>query len=325
MPMTKKLIGIGNAAVDGMVDVDSDATLADLGLVKGTCVFAGNDDPRMQHVFDMFPDYIKDAGGASANALCSYAALGGSARFVGKTGYDEHGEFFTKSMRDYDIAFDTVPTTETQSTFLFAVVTPDKERSFLSNHGASHMISPDDLSEEWFTPDTSLIIDGYMLMSGGGPATIYAAMDMAKKHNSEIIFMPCSLTVIQEKNEDVMRILHGADALICNEDEALGITKTDDITDIQSHFKWGVITLGERGAYYFTPEANGVIPIPEIPKAIVNTNGAGDNFAGGLIYGLHHGYSIEDSVILGQHCAIHVIARSGARCATNLRGLLDKI
>ncbi|PCH99692.1 MAG: hypothetical protein COB76_05115 [Alphaproteobacteria bacterium] len=323
--MTKTLIGIGNAAIDGMVDVPSDSTLHDLQLTKGACVFAGNDDPRMQRVFDMFPNYIKDAGGAAANAICSYAALGGQSRFIGKTGYDDHGDFFTKSMRQYGIAFDTPPTKETQSTFLFAVVTPDKERSFLSNHGASHYISGKDVKEEWFTSGTTLIIDGYMLMSDGGPDALFTAIKYAKKHGSETIFMPCSLTVIKEKSDYIQKIVPNADAVICNEEEALGFTQTDDITDIQSHFDWGVVTLGSRGAYYFTKDTNGVIPIPSTPDIIINTNGAGDNFAGGLLYGLHNGLSIEKSVKLGQLCAIHVIGRDGARCATSLKHFLEEL
>lgn len=322
--MIKTLIGIGNAAIDGMIDIDSDQTLADLELEKGTCVFCGDDDPRMQRVFDLYPDYIKEAGGAAANALCAYGALGGNARFIGKTGLDEHGEYFTQSMKNYGVTFETSPSSKTQSTFLFAVVTPDKERSFLSNHGASHDIEAQDVNEEWFTPDTSLIIDGYMLMSGGGPEAIFTAISYAEKHGSDIIFMPCSLTVIEEKNEEVTKIMSSAHSVICNEEEALGITKSDDITDIQRHFEWGVITLGERGAYYFTPETNGLIPIPETPEKIINTNGAGDNFAGGLLYGLHNGFSIEQAVKLGQLCAIHVIGRDGARSATDLRYLLEK-
>jgi sugar/nucleoside kinase (ribokinase family) len=321
--MTKTLIGIGNAAIDGMVDVDSDQTLRDLGLVKGTCVFCRDDDPRMKRVFDKFPDFFKEAGGAAANALSAYGALGGQARFVGKIGLDDYGDYFKSSMHSYGVTFDTSPTTESQSTFLFAVVTPDRERSFLSNHGASHYISAQDIKETWFTPDTSLIIDGYMLMSDGGPDAMFQAMDYASKHGSDIIFMPCSLTVILEKNEFVKQIMAKASSIICNQEEALAITRSDNIDDIASHFDWGVVTLGERGAFYFHDNKKGIIPLPRMPQKILNTNGAGDNFAGGCLYGLHHGMSIENAVKLGQLCAIHVIERPGARCETNLKHLLE--
>lgn len=321
----KTLIGIGNAAIDGTIEISSDAQLQELELIKGTCVFAGNDDPRMKRVFDLYPNYQKDPGGAAANAIYAYSALGGDARFIGKTGVDEHGDFFTKNIREVGVKFDTKPTTETQSTFLFSVITPDRERSFLSNHGASHHISSDDVNEEWFTKDTSLIIDGYMLMSGGGPDALFTAMNYAENNNSEMIFMPCSLTVILEKDEHVQKIMKHAQAIICNEEEALALTKTNNISDLSNYFDWGVVTLGEKGAFYFTKDESNIVPIPKTPSKILNTNGAGDNFSGGLLYGLHHGMDIEEAVKLGQLCAIHVLGQRGARCDKDISYMLDQI
>jgi len=322
--MTRTLIGIGNAAIDGTVEISSDAELAELGLIKGTCVFVDGNDPKMHTIFDRYPDYQKDPGGAAANAICAYAALGGQARFIGKTGQDDYGEFFTQDIKKYGVIFETEPTSKVESTFLFSVITPDRERSFLSNHGASHKISAADVRQEWFTPNTSLIIDGYMLMSGGGPEAIFTAMDYADHHGSEIIFMPCSLTVILEKREWVDKITARAHAFIANEEEAAAMTQSGDYKDIQADFDWGVVTKSAEGAWYFTQDDAGLIPTPYQPETIENTNGAGDNFSGGLIYGLHHGLSMTDAITLGHRCAIHVLGQRGARCDFDLRHLLDE-
>lgn len=317
--MTKTLIGIGNAAVDAVVHVANDAALEELNLVKGGCVFADNGNEIMQRAIAQYPNRLETPGGAAANAISAYAALSGKARFIGKSGLDAHGDFFKKSLERFKIEYDTEPTKDTQSTFLFAFVTPDKERTFLSNHGASHKISASDVKEEWFTSDTSLIMDGYMLMSGGGPAAMFQAMEYAKKHDSEIIFMPCSLSVIDNNRELIDQIIDRADALICNADEAIALTKADNIDDAckiiqDSHdYQWGVITLGALGAFYFTRDKSGIVAIPYSPETICNTNGAGDNFSGGLIYGLHNNMDFEDAVRLGHECAIHVIQQDGPR------------
>jgi sugar/nucleoside kinase (ribokinase family) len=321
--MTKTLIGIGNAAIDGTVEILSDDELSELGLIKGTCVFVDGTDHRMKHLFENHSDYIIDPGGASANALCAYSALGGQSRFIGKTGQDEHGDFFTQNIRKFGVVFDTLPTDKVESTFLFSVITPDRERSFLSNHGASHEISGADVNEQWFTPNTSLIIDGYMAMSGGGPDAMFTAIEHAKSNDSDIIFMPCSLTVIEDKWDIVSQIITDSDAVICNEDEAFGITKTNNVKDIKNYFDWGVVTLGARGAFYFDNKGNeAIIPVPFKPDHIENTNGAGDNFAGGFLYGIHHDMPFEQAVILGQLCAIHVLSKTGARCDFDIRHLL---
>ncbi len=317
----QKLIGIGNAAIDATVEVSSDAELQELGLIKGTCVFVDGQDPRMKTIFDRYPNYQKDPGGAAANAICAYAALGGDARFIGKTGTDDYGDFFTQNIKKYGVTFETQPTSEVESTFLFSAITPDRERSFLSNHGASHEISAGDVNKEWFTPKTSLIIDGYMLMSGGGPEAMFAAMDYAEANNSEIIFMPCSLTVILEKRDLVDQITKRAHAIIANQEEAAAMTQSGDYKDIKNDFDWGVVTLSADGAWYFYDGDTGHVATPFQPEHIENTNGAGDNFSGGLLYGLHHGMTIENAITLGHKCAIHVLGQRGARCDFDIRHL----
>jgi len=261
---SKTLIGIGNAAIDGTVEVSSDAELQELECIKGTCVFVDGDDPRMKRIFDRYPDYQKDPGGSAANALSAYSALGGTSRFIGKCGQDEYGEYFTDNIKQFGVTFNTKPTTEVESTFLFSVITPDRERSFLSNHGASHEISADDVSADWFTPNTSLIIDGYMLMSGGGPEAMFTAMDYAERAGSDIIFMPCSLTVIIEKRDFVDQISERATAIIANHEEAAAMVKTADYKDIKDMFDWGVVTLSEKGAWYFDNRTGveGLVPTP---------------------------------------------------------------
>lgn len=326
--MGKKLIGIGNAAIDAMIDLSSESDIQKYNLEKGGCVFVGANDPIMKQMLSDYPDHFLDAGGAAANALCAYASLGGNARFIGKTGIDDHGDFFNKSMAIHNIADDTKPTEKTESTFLIAAITPDRERSFLSNHGASHDICTTDVQEKWFTYKTSLIIDGYMLMSGGGPDAMYQAIKYAQKHGSEILFMPCSLSVIDNNRDHIEKITSAADALICNADEALALTQTDDIKsacDIlgqSGHYKWGVITMGEKGAYYFNNGKTGIVPVPNDSVHIENTNGAGDNFSGGLIYGLHNEMTLEDAITLGHKCAVHVLARKSARCEPNLKEII---
>lgn len=344
--MTKTLIGIGNAAIDGTVEVTSDEELAVLGCVKGTCVFVDGQDPRMIAILNKYPDYKIDPGGAAANAIACYGALGGTARFIGKCGQDDYGAYFTQNIKKFGVAFDTKPTTEVESTFLFSVITPDRERSFLSNHGASHEISPDDVDETWFAPDTSLIIDGYMLMSGGGPEANRTAMNYAEANGSEIIFMPCSLTVIEEKRSEVDEIVNRADAIICNEDEGNAIAPNGDYKNLIDLFSWGAVTLGEKGVWIFkkgstspekgqkpavegpspiTPQGgfdDFIVPITTPPPYIENTNGAGDNFAGGFLYGLHHGMHPKDAAKLGHACAAHVLGKTGARCDFDLRYLI---
>ncbi len=79
--MGKKLIGIGNAAIDAVIELSSESDIQKYSLEKGGCVFVGANDPIMKQMLSDYPDHFLDAGGAAANALCAYASLGGNARF----------------------------------------------------------------------------------------------------------------------------------------------------------------------------------------------------------------------------------------------------
>ena len=329
MEHKKKLIGIGNAAIDAMVELSSEGDIQHYNLTKGGCVFVGDNDPVMAQMLSDFPNHFLDAGGAAANALCAYAALGGRAELIAKTADDDHGKFFKAETEKCGVIHKTTPTDQSASTFLIAAITPDRERSFLSNHGASHHIETTDVDESLFDSNTTLIIDGYMLMSGGGPAAMLKAMEYAKANDSDIIFMPCSLSVIDSNRDLIATITKQANGLICNSDEALALAQTDDLRQAckilgqSGSYDWGVITLGGDGAYYFTTDDNGIVPVESPVTHIENTNGAGDNFSGGLIYGLHNGLSLVEAIKLGHKCAAHVLARKSARCVFNLRSLLD--
>ncbi len=63
-------------------------------------------------------------------------------------------------------------------------------------------------------------------------------------------------------------------------------------------------------------------PVPYDSVHIENTNGAGDNFSGGLIYGLHHDMVLEDAITLGHKCAVHVLGRKSPRCEQNLKEII---
>lgn len=323
----KTLIGIGNAAIDVTASVPSDQELIALGFKKGACVFP--DSHQALVLSEKLRNPVNEPGGAAANVLCAYGALGGKGRFIGKIGRDDLGGIFTRSMHKFDIAFDTKPCDgDILSTRIFTAITPDRERSFASYYGASHHISRGDVQTEWFTPDTTLLIDGYMLMSDGGPDTLRHAVTMARKAGSEILFMPSSLSVIEERRADVDYLQDHCHAIICNESEAFALTQASvhGIGALRQKFDWGVVTCGDNGVIYFDHDNDMIVqPVPYMPQIVVNTNGAGDNFAGGFLYGRHHGLPAGKCLRLGQLCALDILKSNGPRPEKGLDRLLEDI
>lgn len=325
MTRTRQLIGIGNAAIDVTASVAADSVLDQLGFVKASCIFPDKD--RASALMAMLDAPAMEPGGMAANVLCAYAALGGKGRFIGKIGHDAYGEQFASSIRQWHVAFDTVPTTEAGSTIIFTLITPDGERSFGSYYGASHKISPDDVSPEFFSHDTTLLLDCYMLMSDGGPKSIYRAVECAQASGSDIVFMPASPSVIEARPHDMEQLAIHASTIICNDEEARLLTRTatreDSIKALAASYENGAMTLGQDGAYAFENGRIVACPNPPLNYHIVNTNGAGDHFAAAFLYGYYNGMTLEDRTKLGLACALQALRHNGPRPTENLSFLLN--
>jgi len=318
------LIGIGNAAIDVTANVPSDDVLKALGFEKGSCVFP--DKARAIALMSLLNNPLLEPGGMAANVLCVYAAFGGRARFIGKTGRDAYGEQFAASIRQWGVAFDTPPTDTSGSTMIFTLISPDGERSFGSYYGASHLISTADVSPAYFDQDATLVLDCYMLMSEGGPETLFYALDQAREKGASIVFMPASPAVIQQRPDDIARLAASGRLVLCNDEEAQLLTRTktraDALSALMDRYQLGAMTLGPDGAYAF--EDGRVIhqPNPYKPDRIVNTNGAGDHFAGAFLFGLHNGMDLEARLKLSLSCALEALNHHGPRPTRSLSFLL---
>lgn len=324
----KNLIGIGNAAIDVTASVSSDDELLALGFKKGACVFP--DYHQALVLSEKLKSPVNEPGGAAANVLCAYGALGGIGRFIGKIGQDRLGQLFTDSILKFNIAYDTKPCEgDILSTQIFTAISPDRERSFASYYGASHLISRNDLTPKWFTRNATLLIDGYMLMSDGGPDTLRYAVEIAKQSGTETVFMPSSLSVIEERPEDIAFLQDNCDSIICNESEAFAMTEATSLEQaidiFKTKFDWGVITLSEDGVVYFDQDDIIRQETPYVAQTIVNTNGAGDNFTGGFLFAKHNNYPIRDCLKLGQLCALDILKSNGPRPESFLKNMIDDL
>lgn len=325
-----RLIGIGNAAMDVVAVAPEDFEVLRLGLKKGHCVFLSDAGAAALNAA-LEPwgiEYVP--GGSAANVLACYGALGGQGRFIGKIADDECGRLFTRSMTDWGVVFDTPAAGEGfGSTRIFTVVSPDGERSFAASYGASHVIAEDDVQGGQIADAAMLLIDGYMLMSENGPKVLRRAIALAKEHCRPIVFLPADMSVIEARREDTTFILSHADGVICNAEQALALTHTGDIDSAlaalaRSH-EFGCVTLGADGVRAFAKGRKYVLSNPYQPDAIVSTNGAGDNFAGGFLYGYLHGMGIEAACRLGMFCALEILKQQSPRPMASFAHLLERI
>lgn len=324
-----RLLGIGNAATDIVCAVASDSDIQALGLIKGQCVFL--DDAAALTLSQRLQD--RDVtllpGGSAANVVSCYAALGGAAEFVGKTAQDECGRIFSRSMDDYNVTFRTPPVEGAlhASTQIFTIVTPDGERSFAACYGASHHISLDDMDIETMTRSGMILLDGYMLMSDNGPEVLRHSVETAQRYGRDVVFLPADLSVIEARPDDVAYLMKESDAVICNQEQALALTNAADITAaldvLKDRHSFGSVTDGANGVYGFQDGNVQHVANPYQPTQIASTNGAGDNFAGGFLYGLSMHMPLAMACRLGMYCALECLKHQSPRPQSDLSFLLS--
>lgn len=308
------VLGVGNALVDIQARVP-DSLLPQLGINKGIMTLV--DDARQAEVLGKLGgrSLHRCAGGSAANTIVALADLGASAGYVGKVGDDEVGAFFLAEMRDLGITMDVQPADAPTGTCA-VLITDDAQRTMLTNLGASATLTEDDIHEGLIQQAKYVYIEGYLLTGETTKAAAYKAMDLAKKCGSKVALTASDPFLIDLIRDEIWDLITGpVDLFFCNELEAKSLTGESDpiacAAMIHEHAENVALTLGEKGSLVM--HGGEAFPIEGISVHAVDTTGAGDMFAGALLYGITKGMSWRQAGHLASHAAARIVTQMGAR------------
>lgn len=319
--------GIGSALMDFIVEVD-DGIIAEMDLRKGEMHLI--DEKKSKEILKKLEDYsVKTSpGGSSANTLAGVACLGGSAVFIGKVGKDKHGDIYEQKTINDGVNAKLARHEGAITGHAITFITPDAERTFATHLGAALHFRKEDVFEEEVINSKILHIEGYQLEEGSGTkeAAIHA-MEIAKKNNTKVSIDLSDPGLIR-RNLAALRNLvkEYADIVFVNENEAEAFTgkkEMEALHEIYDMCEIAVVKLGDKGSLI---KANGkvyMIPIHRI-KA-VNTNGAGDAYAAGILFSISHGIDMERAGKIAAYISSQVVATPGARMERSLKEEIKKI
>jgi hypothetical protein len=313
--MQLDVYGVGHALVDMQAHV-SDQILAELDYAKGIMTLV--ESSTQQQVLDRLNgvSVSKCAGGSAANTIVGIAQFGGRAAYVGKVADDETGRFFVSDLRKLGIRIELTPVSQGASGTCVILITDDAQRTMLTSLAVGTTLSPDDISEAEIRAAKYVYIEGYLFAGEPTRSAALRAIELAKRHGVKVAFTVSDPFLIQYHREEFWKLIEGpVDLLFCNLEESRALTGLHDpiecAREIHRHAENVALTMGGDGSLLM--HAGEVIPIEGVPVHAVDTTGAGDMYAAGILYGITNGLTWKQSGRLASHAAARVVSQLGAR------------
>lgn len=314
--MEYNVFGVGNALVDFQAQV-SDETVIKLDFPKGIMTLV--DESTQQRVLNEIDgvSVTRCAGGSAANTIIGIAQFGGTAAYAGKVADDSIGEFFLEDLRKLGVAIEVAPAIG-QSGTCVVLITEDAQRTMLTNLSVSGTLSVSDIDEEQIRKAEWVYIEGYLFAGDATKAAARKAIELAVKHSVKVSLTVSDPFLIDICRDEFWELIEGpVDLLFCNLEEARSLTKRHDPADcaheIHQHAATVALTMGSDGSLLM--EGNRLIPIEGVSVEAIDTTGAGDMYAAGLLYGITNGLGWKDAGHLASHAAARVVSQLGARLA----------
>ncbi len=308
--------GLGNALVDMEFEIH-DQFLQENNIDKGVMTLV---DENQQHELieqlDTF-EGNKASGGSAANTLIAVSSMGGSSYYTCKVADDDLGHFYLNDLKSANVDCNMDGKHKGGITGkCLVLVTPDAERTMHTFLGVSSELSPYEVSEEAIKNASYCYLEGYLTTSESGKAANIQAREIAEKNNIKTALTFSDPFVAEHFREGFTETIgNGIDLLFCNEAEALSYTQKNSIDEavevIKTFAKTFAITLGADGAAVY--DGSNLVSIAANPVKAVDTNGAGDLFAGAFMYGLTHGKSFEEAGILASKASSIIVSQFGPR------------
>ncbi|MCY0966103.1 adenosine kinase [Parathalassolituus penaei] len=312
------IYGIGNALVDKEFEVE-DSFFAKAGIEKGLMTLI--DEDKLQALLaQLTAEYgIKKraSGGSAANTIIGATYFGAKTWYSCNVANDEAGEFYMNDIQtagvDTNLGFDREEGTTGRC---LVMVTPDAERTMNTFLGITANLNDSHINEEALASSKYVYVEGYLVTGETSRAAAIKVRDLARKHGVKVAMTCSDPAMAQYFRDGLLSMLgDGVDLLFCNEQEARLLTATDTLEAAVEQLKTlastFAITCGANGALAW--DGQQLHQIAPHKVTAVDSNGAGDMFAGAFLYALTHGHDFAAAGRLASAASAQVVSQFGPR------------
>jgi sugar/nucleoside kinase (ribokinase family) len=326
---TVDLFAIGNALIDQEFRV-TDEFLTQQNLQKGTMQLAEGDVQSALYENLKATQVYKGqaSGGSAANTTVAFSALGGKAFYACRVGNDELGLVYLNGLNAADVKTSAKSISDGVTGTCMVLISEDSERTMQTYLGITAELSETQIDFSPLQTAKWLYIEGYLSTSPTARAAVREARRIARTHGVKIALTLSDPAMVQYAREGLDEMIDdGVDLLFCNEHEAMmytgASTAEQALEKLKFKSRYVVITRSAQGAILATAEQH--LQIPGRSVIAVDANGAGDAFAGALLYAMNAGMDIKTAAELAILISSEVVANFGPRLTLEqYRQLLQK-
>ncbi|MDO8544433.1 MAG: adenosine kinase [Opitutaceae bacterium] len=312
MPTSFDLIGVGSPIMDLLARVPDDFLRQHVAGDKGGMVLV--DAAEMQRIVGLLdgePAYA--TGGSAANATFNAARLGLRATFLGKLGNDDLARVYRNIFETTGVDGSRFKSAHCANARCLALVTPDAQRTMRTCLAAAMTLSPAEITAADFQDCRHAHVEGYLVFNRALADAVLAAARAAGCTTSLDL---SSFEVVNASRDWLFAQFHkGIDVVFANEDEirALFQDHTSDYATLARRLAGlgvlAAVKVGRDGAWLAEGgELHRVEPV--MVADVIDTNGAGDAWAAGFLFGHLRGWPLPNcgalASLLGAETVMHM-------------------
>ena len=309
------VLAMGNAMVDVLANVD-EAYITRHDLKRGSMSLI--DEARAVELYATMNNPMEMSGGSAGNTIAGLASFGGKGAYIGKVAQDPLGETFRNDMKKQGVIYNTLPIIIGAKTGRCLVaITPDGERTMNTYLGAGLHLSGEDLDSDLITSAAITYLEGYMFDPPHAKDAFRVTAEIAHDAGRMVAITLSDAFCVERHRDDFQAFVEqSANILFANEAEITSLYKTNTFEDaaqiVSEKCDIAILTRSAEGSVIVADGKFIEVKAEPIAK-VVDTTGAGDQYAAGFLYGLSQGMPLAACGRLGSLAAAEVISHMGPR------------
>ncbi|KZY31864.1 MULTISPECIES: adenosine kinase [unclassified Oleiphilus] len=309
--------GLGAALVDTEIEV-TDEFLSQANIEKGLMTLV--DETRQAEILELMKEHLvgskRASGGSACNSIIAASYFGAKTYYSCKVSDDENGLFFQQDTQAAGVTTSDKAHPNGTTGKCLVMITPDAERTMNTFLGVSAELDEAQLDAKAIAQSEYLYIEGYLVTSPSGKQAAIKAREIAEQQGVKTAISLSDPGMVEFFGEGLKEMIgQQVDLLFCNKDEALAWTQSNNIEDaaekLKETAKSFAITLGKDGALVY--DGNEISIVAGVEAKAIDTNGAGDMFAGAFLYAITHDQTFAQAATLANRAAAQVVSQYGPR------------